>query len=51
MNTNSPGISSTQPSGRSAHSAVLFDNAIYVYGGYRELKGSLSELWKFDLCK
>ena len=51
VNTNSPGISSTQPTGRSGHSAVLFENALYIYGGYQQLKGSLSELWKFDLCK
>lgn len=58
VNTNAPGITSTQtnsarlsPTGRSGHSAVLFENSIYVYGGYQQLKGSLQDLWKFDLCK
>ena len=40
-----------QPSGRRGHSAVLYKDALYVYGGYQDLKGSLSELWILNLRK
>ncbi|XP_035216879.1 LOW QUALITY PROTEIN: uncharacterized protein LOC118190290 [Stegodyphus dumicola] len=38
-----------QPSGRRGHSAVVFDGAMHVFGGYQDLRGSSSELWMFDL--
>ncbi|RWS29629.1 uncharacterized protein B4U80_08685 [Leptotrombidium deliense] len=44
-----PGSSGMQPSGRRGHSAVLYGDAMHVYGGYQDLKGASSELWTFDL--
>ena len=37
------------PCGRRGHSAVLFQNALHIYGGYIDLKGSTNEIWTFDL--
>ncbi|CAG2164458.1 unnamed protein product [Oppiella nova] len=38
----------TAPTGRRGHSAVLYGDAMHVYGGYQDLRGSSSELWTFD---
>lgn len=37
-----------QPSGRRGHSGVVFEDAMHVYGGYQDLRGSSPELWTFD---
>ena len=37
------------PQGRRAHSSVVFDQSLLVYGGYQDMRGSLSELWQFSL--
>ena len=39
------------PAGRRGHSAVICNNAMHIYGGYQDLKGSSSELWTFDFGK
>ncbi|KAG9349104.1 hypothetical protein JZ751_029424 [Albula glossodonta] len=36
------------PSNRKGHSAVVFESAMYVYGGYIDIKGSSQEFWKLD---
>ncbi len=40
-----------QPTGRRGHSAVLYGDAMHVYGGYQDLRGSSSELWTFDFSE
>ena len=35
------------PKGRRSHSATVFQDSLYIYGGYQDLKGSSSELWSF----
>ncbi|KAH3717292.1 uncharacterized protein LOC127855507 isoform X2 [Dreissena polymorpha] len=34
---------------RRYHSAVIYEGAMYVYGGYVDMKGSSSELWKYNI--
>ena len=43
-----PGSITVSPSGRRGHSVVIYENAMHVYGGYQDLKGSSSDLWTFD---
>uniref|UniRef100_T1JP19 Uncharacterized protein n=1 Tax=Strigamia maritima TaxID=126957 RepID=T1JP19_STRMM len=40
-----------QPQGCRGHTAVVFRGAMHIYGGYRDLKGSSSELWSFNFDK
>ncbi|XP_035701191.1 tip elongation aberrant protein 1 isoform X2 [Folsomia candida] len=35
------------PVGRRGHTATVWNNYMLVYGGYRDLKGSLGDLWAF----
>ena len=35
------------PKGRRGHTAVVFQDSMYIYGGYQDLRGSTSELWAF----
>uniref|UniRef100_A0A3B3Q572 Uncharacterized protein n=1 Tax=Paramormyrops kingsleyae TaxID=1676925 RepID=A0A3B3Q572_9TELE len=37
----------TAPVNRKGHSAVVFEAAMYVFGGYVDLKGSSGEFWSF----
>lgn len=37
-----------QPQGCRGHTAVVHQGAMFIYGGYRDLKGSTNELWRFD---
>lgn len=39
------------PTGRRGHTAVLYGDAMHIYGGYQDLRGSSSELWTFDFSK
>ena len=40
----------SRPIGRRGHSAVVYhSNLMTIYGGYQDLRGSLSELWIFDM--
>ena len=39
------------PCGMRGHTAVVCNNAMHVYGGYKDLKGSTSALWTFDFGK
>ena len=39
------------PSGMRGHTAVVCNNAMHVYGGYQDMKGSISQLWTFDFGK
>ena len=36
------------PVGRRGHTAVLYRNSMYIYGGYVDMKGSSAELWQFN---
>ncbi|XP_059481086.1 uncharacterized protein LOC132199971 isoform X2 [Neocloeon triangulifer] len=36
------------PRGRRGHSALIYQGAMIIYGGYQDLRGSTSELWAFD---
>lgn len=36
------------PLSRKAHTAVVYDGKMYVYGGYQDMRGSLGELWQFS---
>ncbi|KAF4527302.1 hypothetical protein B566_EDAN001076 [Ephemera danica] len=36
------------PRGRRGHSALVYQGAMLVYGGYQDLRGSSSDLWVFD---
>ncbi|XP_064455333.1 uncharacterized protein LOC135366533 isoform X2 [Ornithodoros turicata] len=37
----------SSPSGRRGHSSVVYNGAMHLYGGYQDLRGSSSELWRF----
>ena len=39
------------PKGRRSHTATVFQDSLYIYGGYQDLKGSTSELWAFHFGK
>jgi len=41
------GGSPVTPRGRRGHTAVVFQDSMYIYGGYQDLKGSTAELWAF----
>ena len=35
------------PRGRRGHTAIVFQDSMYIYGGYQDLRGSTSDLWAF----
>lgn len=37
------------PSQRAASSIVIYNNALYVFGGHDEDNEKVSDLWKFDI--
>lgn len=37
-----------QPTSRRDHSAVMFNNIMYVYGGFVDQTGSSQEFWAFS---
>lgn len=39
------------PKGRRSHTATVYQDSLYIYGGYQDLKGSTSELWAFHFGK
>lgn len=51
VRTSTNGCCSSQtlcPIGRRGHTAVLYGNSMYIYGGYVDMKGSSAELWEFS---
>ncbi|XP_065344018.1 F-box only protein 42-like isoform X1 [Cloeon dipterum] len=36
------------PRGRRGHTALIYQGAMIIYGGYQDLRGSTNELWAFD---
>lgn len=40
---------SKQPSPRSGHSACIFENAMYIFGGKDDDNNKLNDLWRLDL--
>ena len=49
MNSNK--THSQVPSNLTHHSAVLYNQAIFIFGGYRHVYGVSGELWKYDIEK
>uniref|UniRef100_A0A2C9L251 Uncharacterized protein n=1 Tax=Biomphalaria glabrata TaxID=6526 RepID=A0A2C9L251_BIOGL len=41
--------SSQKPSGRREHSAVIYKNSMYIYGGFLDNSGSTDEFWLFNI--
>jgi len=39
-----------QPSKRSGHSACIYENAMYVFGGKDDDNNKLNDIWKLDLA-
>jgi len=39
------------PLGRKGHTASVYNGYMLIYGGYRDLKGSLGDLWAFHFGK
>lgn len=39
----------TAPQSRKAHTAVIHEGSMFIYGGYQDMRGSLSEMWQFKL--
>jgi len=37
------------PTNRRSHSAVIYKDCMYVFGGYEDLRGSSGQLWQYDL--
>lgn len=37
------------PQSRKAHTAVIHEGSMFIYGGYQDMRGSLSEMWQFEL--
>lgn len=37
------------PTNRRGHSAVIYRDSMYVFGGFEDFRGSSSQLWQFDL--
>lgn len=48
-NLSSRGGAHLGPSNRRAHSAVIYNDSMYIFGGYEDLRGSSCQLWQFDL--
>ena len=46
--TNGCPSQASYPVGRRGHTAVLYGNSMYIYGGYIDMKGSSGELWQFN---
>ena len=46
--TNDSCSQASWPVGRRGHTAVLYGNSMYIYGGYVDMKGSSAELWQFN---
>ncbi|XP_037068565.1 kelch domain-containing protein 3-like [Pollicipes pollicipes] len=46
----SPPTAQRSPRGLRGHSAVVHADAMYLYGGYRDLLGSTGELWRYEFA-
>ena len=44
-----PDAGSCQPCARRYHTTVVFDNVMYVYGGFVDLQGSTAEIWAYHI--
>ncbi|XP_053373566.1 uncharacterized protein LOC123531059 [Mercenaria mercenaria] len=42
-------VGSERPCIRRHHSAVVYNGAMYIYGGYIDMKGSSAELWRYQV--
>lgn len=42
-------VGAVQPSPRSGHSACIYENAMYVFGGKDDDNNKLNDLWRLDL--
>ena len=43
--------SDTKPCGRVSHSALWFEGALYIYGGFNTKKSVLSDMWKIEFSE
>ncbi|XP_018424220.1 PREDICTED: kelch domain-containing protein 3-like, partial [Nanorana parkeri] len=43
-----PSTQESRPSNRKGHSAAVYGSAMFVYGGYFDIEGTVEEFWKFD---
>lgn len=37
------------PTNRRGHSAVIYSNSMYIYGGFEDFRGSSGQLWEFNM--
>lgn len=37
------------PTNRRGHSAVIYKDSMYIFGGYEDFRGSSAQLWQYDL--
>lgn len=37
------------PTNRRGHSAVMYSNSMYIYGGFEDFRGSSGQLWEFNM--
>ena len=40
-----------RPIGCREHSALIYNDYMYIYGGFTEDHGSLGDFWSFDISK
>ncbi|XP_040578095.1 uncharacterized protein [Lepeophtheirus salmonis] len=38
------------PTGRRGHTATIYQECMYIYGGYQDFKGSISDLWAYNFA-
>jgi len=46
--TNGGSSQASWPIGRRGHTAVVYGNSMYIYGGYIDMKGASAELWQYN---
>lgn len=39
-----------RPTNRRGHSAVIYNNSMYIYGGFEDFRGSSNQLWEYQLA-
>ncbi|ESO87991.1 hypothetical protein LOTGIDRAFT_166011 [Lottia gigantea] len=43
------GDGSNQPTGRREHTSIIYNDKLYIYGGFNDMKGSIGELWQYSI--
>jgi len=39
------------PTNRRGHSAIIYANSMYIFGGFEDFRGSSAQLWEYDLIQ